>query len=183
MSRLDDQELLKIARETIRWMKKEGAVHDGKEHTRSCIVRDDWFEEFKDRYEIRAEDWPRVCVVMFRLGAYLGLGSHGFFLSDDPQDAATSPSRLMNAAMALMNLAKAMIEAQSETPEWSKLAAGYAGRVHPRELIDVVSLVEAAELKCIKDVELRLLEISDRYQKGYLDGVHSRRRITPRASA
>jgi len=143
-----------LARETARWMNKEGYKHDYDAHTRAYCTRADWVEAFGHLYDIDENSWITCVQHMFRIGHTVGFEiGKGFFLCS-PSDSATYVTRLINLTSSLMDRVHELVKAMEAGGNWPEISNGFAGRVRIRDVRQLTGAME--DLGVIVDEEVRV---------------------------
>jgi len=132
-----------LARETGKWMKEIGAVHNYETKERSYITRADWVEAFGSLYEIDEEEWAYCLRNMFEQKIYVGFAAgKGFYLCN-AFDSATTLTRLINYSSSLQMTINLYIASMERGGGWPEIAPGMKGRIRISDVRQLTTSMEA----------------------------------------
>lgn len=166
MSERTNAEWKQIAGETAKWMKEIGAVHDSKKKRRSYITSSDWEAQFITIYDLDASDLGTVIQHAHEMGHWIGFCPFkGWYLGDEPEEAATVVTRLINYLVSLSSTVGKYMEAQRESGHMLEIAAGYKGRIKLESMDEIAPLLSAAGVEVSESLQTALLEARDRFRE------------------
>ena len=151
----------RLTKNTVAWMRKVGAIHDNEKKTRSYITSSDWIDEFKTEYGVDSSDIGQVVQYAHSKGEWIAFEPFkGWFLSDSPQDAATVVTRLINYMTSLSRTVGKYLEAQEQSGQMEEIANGYKGRLKIGDIDEIAPLLDATGVKLSGTVKIALIEAS-----------------------
>jgi len=159
-----------LVRDTVRWMREIGAVHNEQRHERSYVTSSDWAEQFGMTYDVCETDIGTVIQHAHRKGLWIGFEPFkGWYLSERPSDAATVVTRLINYLTSLADTVGKYMEAQHESGQMEQILQGYQGRLRVIEIDGVAPLLDAAGKQIADGVRTKLIEARSHFQEPDLD--------------
>ena len=155
-----------LASNTARWMKEIGAVHDDQHHERSYVTSSDWAEQFGMIYDVHETDIGTVVQHAHEMGLWIGFEPFkGWYLSEQPSDAATVVTRLINYLTSLADTVGKYMDAQHESGQMEHILQGYQGRLRVVEIDGVVPLLDAAGKQVADGIRTKLIEARSQFQQ------------------
>ena len=164
MTERTDAEWEQIASETAKWMKEIGAVHDNEKKHRSYVTSSDCEAQFMTIYNLDAVDLGTVIQHAHEMGHWIGFCPFkGWYLGEEPEEAATVVTRLINYLVSLANTVDKYMEAQKESGHMLEILAGYKGRTRLESLDEITPLLNAAGVEVSESLRVALLEARDMF--------------------
>ena len=165
MSERTNAEWKQIAGKTAKWMKKIGAVHDDEKRHRSYVTSADWEDQFMAVYDLDATDLGTVIQHAHEMGHWIGFCPFkGWYLGNEPEEAATVVTRLINYLVSLSCTVGKYMEAQRESGHMLEIAAGYKGRIKLESMEEIAPLLNAAGVEVSESLRIALLEARDMFK-------------------
>ena len=147
-------------------MKEIGAVHDSDKRHRSYITSADWEDQFMTTYDLDATDLGTVIQHAHEMGHWIGFSPFkGWYLGDEPEEAATVVTRLINYLVSLSCTVGKYMEAQRESGHMLEIAAGYKGRIKLESMEEIAPLLNAAGVEVSDSLRIALLEARDMFKE------------------
>lgn len=163
---MTNEQWKRLARETARWMRSDGAVFDLDRHQRGYVTSEDWVEEFEPTHGVEPADMGTCVQHAHELGLWIGFEPfRGWYLSERPTDAATVVTRLINYLTSLADTIGKYLEHQDESGQMASILPGYPGRLRIVEIDAVIPLLNAAGKQLAGDIQDRLIEARNRMRE------------------